>query len=263
MAYKYHFKPADIKRDIILSGVILDRTELVVSWGIYCLNNVVFTIAAFFPLYRYKKRVKNNIVPAGNMNISLITLVLAGFLSICLIECLRYLAFQTGKFEAVLPLYTITLAATYIFISILIVGILKRPELFHHENETVKYTTSPLTPSDISYFSERLREHMREEKPYLNDTLSLEDLAGALEIAPRYLSQVINQAFGRNFFDFINSYRIGYAIEMLSDKRSGKTISEIFYTSGFNSKATFYKAFKKQMNTTPTEYRQLLMSGFN
>jgi AraC-like DNA-binding protein len=93
--------------------------------------------------------------------------------------------------------------------------------------------------------------------------LSLEDLAKALNLAPRYLSQVINQAFNQNFSDYINGYRISHALEMLSSKKNNKTISEIFYNSGFNSRASFYKAFKKQMNTTPTEYRQLLMSSFN
>jgi AraC-like DNA-binding protein len=263
MAYKYHFKAADVKRHIITSGQLFSYAEIVVSWSLYCINNIGFTVAAFLSFHRFKKRVKNAMVPSGNINIKLINLVLIGFLSIVINESLRYFAFLLGKYSLNLPLYTFTLIDTYIFISILIVAILKRPGLFHKQKESVKYTSSPLTHSDIILFSDRLREYLRYEKPYLNDVLCLEDLAKALNIAPRYLSQVINQAFNQNFSDYINGYRISHALKMLSDKKSNKTISEIFYCSGFNSRASFYKAFKKQMNTTPSEYRQLLTSGLN
>jgi AraC-like DNA-binding protein len=263
IAYKYHFKSADIKRQIILSGNLLSYTEIVVSWSLYCINNIVFTIAAFISFQKFRKLVKNGIVPSGNINIKLITVVLIGFLSICINESVRYMAFLSGKYELNLPLYTFTLLDTYFFISMLIFAILRVPGLFHRQNEVVKYISTPLTESELTRYSNRVKEYMCDKKPYLKDALSLEELANEVNITPRYLSQVINQAFNLNFSDYINGYRISHALEMLSNKKNNKTISEIFYSSGFNSRASFYKSFKKQMKTTPTEYRQLLMSGLN
>jgi AraC-like DNA-binding protein len=263
MAYKYHFRTVDIKRQIIIDGYLFNYVEIVVTWSLYCINNIAFTVAAFLSFHKFKKLVKNGIAPSRNINIKLITFVLIGFFSIVVNESFRYFAFLLGKYDWNLPLYLFTLIDTYIFISILIFGILKMPELFHIQKEVIKYTSSPLTQTDITLYSDRLKDYMQVEKPYLNDVLSLDDLAKALNIAPRYLSQVINQAFNQNFSDYINGYRITHALEMLSNKKNNKTISEIFYSSGFNSRASFYKAFKKQMNTTPTEYRQFLMSSLN
>ena len=98
---------------------------------------------------------------------------------------------------------------------------------------------------------------MEREKPFLNDQLKLEELSNELGVNPRLLSQIINDRFNHNFFDFVNSYRINFAASMLQDSSCRKTVLEILFESGFNSKAPFYKAFKKFKNLTPTKFRQL------
>ena len=88
-------------------------------------------------------------------------------------------------------------------------------------------------------------------------SLSLNDLAGKLLMSPRILSQVINGSMNQNFFDFVNSYRIEEAKRILLDPSSQhKTILEILYEVGFNSKSVFHSAFKKHANTTPTQFRK-------
>jgi AraC-like DNA-binding protein len=98
---------------------------------------------------------------------------------------------------------------------------------------------------------------MENEKPFLSPNLSLNELAGQLSISPRYLSDLINRSFKQNFFDFINTYRIEEAKKMLSfDDSRTRTVLEILYDSGFNSKSAFHVAFKKNTGITPTEYRR-------
>ncbi len=78
-----------------------------------------------------------------------------------------------------------------------------------------------------------------------------------LKVQPRQLSQVINSTFRKNFFDFINQYRIEEARQLFSDPaQASKTILEILYQVGYNSKSAFNTAFKKQTGQTPTQYRK-------
>lgn len=105
---------------------------------------------------------------------------------------------------------------------------------------------------------EKLERHMREQKPFLASTLTLERLAKQLAIPPRTLSKVINRHFGQNFFEFINLYRVEEAKKrLLADEYMDQTILKIMLSSGFNSKATFNTFFKKQVDMTPSQYRKL------
>ena len=75
-------------------------------------------------------------------------------------------------------------------------------------------------------------------------------------IPQNYLSQVINETFNCNFYDFINGHRIKEAIPILTDpKRQHLSILEILYDVGFNSKSTFYSAFAKETGMTPKAYK--------
>jgi YesN/AraC family two-component response regulator len=98
---------------------------------------------------------------------------------------------------------------------------------------------------------------MKIEKPYLMSDLTLDDLAGRISITPRYLSQLIRRSFNQNFFDYINTHRIEESKKLLtSEDDQKKTVLEILYDSGFNSKSAFNNAFKKYTGITPTEYRR-------
>src|SRR5690606_31344274 len=103
----------------------------------------------------------------------------------------------------------------------------------------------------------QLESVMLNEKPYLNPQLSLSDLSKQAGTNQRDVSRVINEHFGQNFYEFVNSYRIKEFQELVKkDKNKQFTILTLAYDSGFNSKATFNAAFKKIMNVTPSEYIQ-------
>ncbi|GAL86009.1 AraC family transcriptional regulator [Sporocytophaga myxococcoides] len=94
---------------------------------------------------------------------------------------------------------------------------------------------------------------IREEKLYLQFELKLEDIANRLNLSTQYVSQAINQNENKNFFEFINSYRIEEAKKLLRE-RSDLTIEAIAYDSGFGSKAAFNRTFKKTTGQTPSEF---------
>lgn len=105
----------------------------------------------------------------------------------------------------------------------------------------------------------KLRIYMEEKKPFLNPSLTIQNISDEIEIPVRDLSLLINHKLGQHFFDFINTYRIEYAMTILKDgTRNKETILEILYEVGFNSKSSFNTAFKKHTDFTPTEYRKKL-----
>jgi AraC-like DNA-binding protein len=71
------------------------------------------------------------------------------------------------------------------------------------------------------------------------------------------VSYAINKEFGTNFFEFINHHRIEEAKRLLSDKAYEKlTVMEILLESGFNSKSSFQRFFKRLTGVSPTEFRK-------
>lgn len=101
----------------------------------------------------------------------------------------------------------------------------------------------------------RLIAFMEQNKPYLDEDLTLQKLAAQVHMPEKELSILINQQIGKHFFDFINEYRIREAKILLKDQPN-LTVLEILYQIGFNSKSSFYTAFKKETGVTPSYYRK-------
>jgi len=99
-----------------------------------------------------------------------------------------------------------------------------------------------------------LRDVMKDEAVYLNPDLQIIDLASRLNIPMHHCSFVLNTIIGKNFRDWINSYRIAYFLKQYPIKGNKITIEAIARESGFKSLATFYNAFKKEKGLMPKVY---------
>ncbi len=122
-----------------------------------------------------------------------------------------------------------------------------------------KYAGSRLTESEAKQYAEKLSEYMKSSRPYLNPELTLSQLAGDLGISSHFLSQVINEKFGLNFFDFINSYRVEEFKERTADpKYSNFSLLGIALECGFNSKSAFNRIFKQKTGLTPSQFKRNL-----
>ena len=106
---------------------------------------------------------------------------------------------------------------------------------------------------DMAVTYQRAQEYMETNRPYLKQTLSLEDLAHQLGTNKVYLSRTINVISGRNYCQFVNYYRIQYAKDLMRKNSDSKMI-EVAMESGFNSVVTFNMAFKLNENLTPSEW---------
>lgn len=110
-------------------------------------------------------------------------------------------------------------------------------------------------PTELVPVYEKLLAYMTAESPYLEPELSLADLARRLRTNPVVLSQVINAGVGKNFNDFVNSYRVeAFKAAVKSPKNEHLSLLGIAFNCGFNSKATFNRSFKKITGLLPKEF---------
>ena len=118
-------------------------------------------------------------------------------------------------------------------------------------------TATKHTPTDHQICE--LKQFFIDEKPHLNNNLNLNQLAERLKTNQTYLSQIINQHYGVNFNEFVNSERIKEACLIIQQQNSKTqvTIDQLFSMVGFSSKSAFYTAFQKYTGLTPAAYVKL------
>lgn len=130
----------------------------------------------------------------------------------------------------------------------------------HFNEEAPPPTPSPEIratefPPEWRALREALPEWMENQKPYLDAELTLADLARQLHTTPLVLSQVINAGFGKNFNDFVNEYRVKeFKRAVQRSANAHLSLLGIALDCGFNSKATFNRAFRKWTGTSPKEF---------
>lgn len=131
-------------------------------------------------------------------------------------------------------------------------GFFRQPAL----NEPVKYKTSTLSQADQQKIISKIEHLMAGQKPYLNSSFSLPELADQINEPVHNVSQAINDGLGKNFFELIACYRVEEAKRLLIENLHIK-IEEIAEQVGYSSKSSFNTAFKKNTGYTPSEYRAM------
>jgi len=122
-----------------------------------------------------------------------------------------------------------------------------------------KYAKTKIVDHQAEEYEKRISKLMEEEKPYLDKQLTLEKLAKMLKLPGHHLSQIINDRFRKNFYEFVNTYRIKEMERQMQDPASKNlTLLGIAQESGFSSKASFNRTFKQLMKETPSKYFKAL-----
>ncbi|SHG42237.1 helix-turn-helix domain-containing protein [Chryseobacterium sp. OV279] len=167
-----------------------------------------------------------------------------------------------GFVEKDSPIYNYLFTFTSVFvlsvITWFVLNALYRPNLFAGINKDLIPVQSDHEIKEQPEQLKSLLQFMEIEKPYLDDKLTLQKLAELISLPEKQLSLLINQHTGKHFFDFINEFRINDAKTLLKEQ-SQLTVLEVLYEVGFNSKSSFYTAFKKETNLTPTDYRKSII----
>lgn len=140
----------------------------------------------------------------------------------------------------------------FLFVNLLIFTLLLKPNIYF---TIEKYRGNMLTTDSKNTHLHQLNAYIKKHKPYLIPEMSIETMAKESSINIRVLSQIINETFHNNFKGYLNELRLKECIKQLSDPSNKKTVLEILYESGFNSKSAFYSEFKKHTGLTPQEFR--------
>lgn len=250
---RFNLQDASIKQELLTSEYVRNGYESIfISCSIY-IHFIAYSIASLIVLRNYRLGLKKLYSSIENLRLSWLGFVTVGFIIVWAIGFVNFLLHLNG-IELFFPSFVFVLCV-FAFANVIVFRGLKQPEIFSGIEEKPKYKDSALSRSEIEKYLELLKLHMKSEKPYLSPSLSINELATRASINPRYLSQIINESLGMNFFDFVGKYRIEEAKnKMLESSRGNRNILQILLEVGFNSKSAFYRAFKKNTGMTPSEF---------
>lgn len=229
---------------------------------------VYYIVGVFLILKKYKEIYLENYANTSFSTyiwlFQITTVFLVAHTIVVLKNLLRYTDFNESFIWANIVVGSVALLITCWFI----LKALNHPELFRGINSKLKLTKNILPEVEIKAESGTeqndliktqiitLKQYMSEKEPFLDPSLTIQELANQINMPVRDLSILINHHIDQHFFDFVNEYRIQKAMQILKDtSKKDLTVLEILYEVGFNSKSSFNTSFKKYTNLTPTAYR--------
>lgn len=216
---------------------------------------VGYGIGCFYLLFQYKNRLKQHYSNIEKIDLFWLQMLIGGFLMIWVWVFIAYLLTLVNSSQWLGNLIGISgNVFSFVFVNALVLYSMAHANIGYRQVLTEEKTDTPESEKYDPMIINKLNQLMRDQVLYLDPELTLEQLAGISEIPVRKISAAINRDAGQNFFDYINSYRVQKAASILASRNGKTSMLDVMADAGFNSKSTFYRAFKKFMNMTPTDY---------
>jgi AraC-like DNA-binding protein len=230
-------------------AAILVSTPTYYTWGLLLLR-------------RYRKRIKNYFSEISKVDLRWLQVLL---ISSLILSGIIDSTFCVDQFIAIAS-FGVLQAGSFSFVSVYVLFL----GFFGHRQEAL-ITKVPLKSILIEEpvqpdksianvdeaFIYRLLDWMKVQKPYLEPNLTISALSEQLNVSEEYLSAILNNKLSRNFFDFVNQYRVDeFKTRCLDPQNEKLTLIAIAFDCGFNSKATFNRVFKNYTGFTPSAYKQ-------
>lgn len=246
-----------------LNGILQEPypQEMVITNSLFILMQQIYFTVSAIRVYRYKKAIYQNLSNFDKIRWTYIYRFIVIIWLINLVTIILYATLPMIQVEYII----LPLALTAIYFYILIYSFNQNSvfskhdfEVYQKENKigTVKTESDEdirITP-ELEEAVVNLENYLLDKEPYTNPDLTLEALSKEIGIPLNKLSTIINKGLKKTFYDLINEKRIEKSKKLLKNMNSQTTIEYIAYESGFNSRASFYRAFKKHTGITPTEF---------
>jgi len=264
--------PAEIRQNIIgeldkeSSYYIRIRQLFVFTNILIFLQVLIYSPVMLIQLVQHKRKLKKTYSFKEKISLNWLLVFISIFFSYYLFE---FVVFISTDIPVNLTVYFLVITLHVFFVGIM--GLKQRevyPKTSVYPDKVTKDIADVITSEHTKkqaivsdeikdVVAEKIRILMTENKLYLNPELSLYDLARELDIHKNYLSYIINDTFGVNFYTYINTFRIEEAKRMLTDsKYDNLSIEGIANSVGFKARNVFYPVFKKIVGQTPHEYKK-------
>lgn len=230
---------------------------------IFCKIALIYTISIAAPIFllvviisiHYDKYLKNNFSNIDSMTVGWVRYVVFVFASWYL--AWNFVLYHNNKLVDVVYYLFVILIWTFIYkFSVKHITSFEVQQLFESTYTTITEETETRKREPLNNkLALDLELHIKEKQPWLNPTLTLQDLAWALNTNRTYLSEYFNKTLDTTFYDYMNSLRIKHACDILSSEPN-LSLLQVGEKSGFNSLSTFRRAFEKHMGCTPAQFRK-------
>lgn len=250
LIFTFYVKSNDTKIEILLNNSLLTVTYNSIKEKLLMLHVALYIALSIIKVKKYENKLYDFKINEARHKWNLF--IIYGYLTACIIYDVTVLGkFLFYDFETFKHL-SLIIFTTY-FIAILYRSLSSS----HFSYSIEKERLNSLKPDDLDQIKNKLHDLTLKEKVYLDPDLTLGGLAELLNIKETKLSIILNGYFKKNFSEFINEFRVIEAKNMLKDPNNvKKTILEIIYAAGFNSKSVFNLVFKKNTGLTPTQFRK-------
>lgn len=247
--WKYHLMA--LMPIILAIGILFPFESNVKLWRPYIIQFIYlvwlsYIIASAFIMRNTLKKLSAKNQSLESIEIWLLTILFGNLLIVAFYATTSFTFYLAGALAFSFLFY---LLALYLFFAKK-----KQSVLFH---DTRKYADKKIGEAEANSLTASLNKLIVEQQLYKNPNLKLPDLADKLNVLPHKLSQFLNDNLSKNFTVFINEFRITEAKELIKSNNTIK-LEAVGYDCGFNSKSTFYSAFKKITGTTPAKFKESL-----
>jgi AraC-like DNA-binding protein len=235
--------------------IIISFFPLIILLAVY------YIVKSFIRVRKYQKKILKHFSYTESIDFKWLKNLIIINMIVWII--LFILVFLFSKYDLLIQIHNIILIAVSIAVFLLGYFGFLRTDVFitqfkqidkqiksypHKKKET---TINPEVENQIN----ALRSFMENEKPFLENKLTIKQLADMLELQPYQLSILLNDVLNKNFFDFVNEYRVEEVKKQMKVNKT-YTLMGIAYDCGFNSKSSFNRIFKNVTGFTPSEFQK-------
>ncbi len=249
----------------ILNGPYPEQMNIVN--GIFILSQQIYFTVAAIKIFQYKKRLTNTLSSFEKTRLVYITRFISLIWLLNLIALITYATLPTIMVEYIVLPAVLTVICFFILYFSFHHNSIFTPKTYRVFLSDTKTTadsstkeTEPAAPGaaaiskgELEHIAGIIEEQLREKEPFTNPDLTLSAWAAALHLPESKVSLAINKVLKKNFYDLVNEARIKKA-QMLLQQRKELSIEGVAYEAGFNSRASFYRAFKKYTGLTPSGF---------
>jgi AraC-like DNA-binding protein len=252
--FAFHFHSVAEKRQLIhtqevFGFAIRKNYGAAIALQVFIYNLLsVYAIESYARRYAHRSGLVLNRIRWGRF-------VIYGYFFVCILNNIASFFFPLANTGTFTTYFYLSGLMFLVYFTVILTGALLGS---HFGSRAKSKKAVHLSDEEVQKLQAKLAPYLEREKSYLEFNLTLSELASRIGFRERQLSEFINTYCYTTFQDYINSFRIEEAKQLIKKSASsGQTILEIAYASGFNSKSAFNAAFKKHTRSTPSAYKKL------